>query len=83
MSDSCPSDSSGSNGEGPHVGQVLRRRALGTTALYRVIGQNTRGVEVEVVDAPGLKPGTRFTFTLKDVLAMDYLDSLWDDLTSG
>lgn len=83
MSDRRSGKSSGSDGEAPRPGQILRHRALGTTALYRVIGENPRGVEVEVVDAPGLQPGSQFTFGLNEVLAMDQIDSLWDDLTSG
>jgi hypothetical protein len=82
MSDVRSGDSSALNGDGPQPGEVLRRKALGTTALYRVVGENERGIEVEVIDAPGLAPGSRFTFSLRDVLAMDRLDSLWDDLTS-
>ena len=83
MSESRSSSSSGSDGEQPAAGQLLKHSALGTDAFYRVVGETPRGVEVEVIDAPGLQPGTRFTFSLKDVLAMDQLDSLWDDLTSG
>jgi hypothetical protein len=59
--------------EGPSVpqsGTLIRRLALGTEAIYRVLGENDRGVEVEVVDAPGLEPGTRFTFTIADVTTM-------------
>ena len=52
-------------------GQLVRRRLLGTEALYRVIGENERGVEVEVVKVEGLRAGSRFTFSPKDVRAMD------------
>ena len=52
-------------------GQVLRRKALGTETLYRVIGENARGVEVEVVSAPGLVPGFRFTIAIDDATAME------------
>lgn len=54
----------------PPLGSLIRQVALGTEATYRVIGENARGVEVEVVDAPGLEPGARFTFTLADVIKM-------------
>jgi hypothetical protein len=54
----------------PPSGTLLRRLALGSEAIYRVLGENERGVEVEVVDAPGLQPGSRFTFTVADVVAM-------------
>ena len=55
-------------------GQLLKRRLLGTDALYRVIGENPRGIEVEVVDVRGLRAGSRFTFSRADVLAMDRVD---------
>jgi hypothetical protein len=57
----------------PVEGQLLKRTVLGSEAVYRVLGRNARGVEVEVVRAPGLSAGSRFTFTLEDVLAMDPL----------
>jgi len=49
---------------------VLRHRALCSEALYRPI--QTRGpiVEVEVVAAPGLQPGTRLQLTAAAVAAM-------------
>jgi len=59
----------------PTPGQLLKRTVLGSGAVYRVVGANARGVEVEVVDAPGLKPGNRFTFTAEDVEAMETLDA--------
>jgi hypothetical protein len=49
----------------------LRRAVLGTEAVYRVIATNDKRVEVEVVRAPGLRPGSRFVFALAAVLAMD------------
>jgi hypothetical protein len=55
-------------------GQLLRRRLLGTDAVYRVIGENPRGVEVEVVDVHGLRAGSRFTFSREDVLAMELVE---------
>jgi hypothetical protein len=57
--------------EVPAPGQLLRRTLLGTTALYRVVGQDERGVVVEVVEVEGLRPGSRFTFSLEDVLTME------------
>jgi hypothetical protein len=83
MSEPGSSNNGGPARELPAVGQLLKHRVLGTNAIYRVVGENGRGVEVEVIEAPGLRPGSRFTFSFKDVLAMDRLDSLWDDLTSG
>ncbi len=80
MSASRSSHSGGSDSRLPRAGQFLKNRALGTEAFYRVVGKNARGVEVEVVDAPGLLPGARFTFSEEAVLSMDALDSLWDEL---
>ena len=54
----------------PPAGTLIRRIALETEATYRVLGENQRGVQVEVVDAPGLQPGARFTFAVDDVIAM-------------
>jgi hypothetical protein len=84
MSGPRSSDSgSGSQQDLPAPGQLLKNRALGTDAFYRVVGENSRGVEVEVIEAPGLAPGSRFTFSREHVLAMDRLDSLWDELKRG
>jgi hypothetical protein len=58
------------SGTCPATGQLLKHTVLGSEAIYRVIGQNARGVEAEVVSAPGLEAGRRFTFALNDVLAM-------------
>jgi hypothetical protein len=54
----------------PQPGQLLRRELLGSEALYRVVGENDRGIEVEVIDVNGLSAGSRFTFRLEDVLRM-------------
>lgn len=43
---------------------------FGEESTYRVVGENDRGIEVEVIDAPGLEPGHRFTFLAADVEAM-------------
>jgi hypothetical protein len=83
MSEPGSSNNGGPARELPAVGQLLKHRALGTDAIYRVVGKNSRGVEVEVIDAPGLTPGSRFTFSRTDVLAMDAIDSLWDELGRG
>jgi hypothetical protein len=49
---------------------VLRHSALGSEAAYRVL--HTRGsiVEVEVIAAPGLEPGTRLHLTTVAAAAM-------------
>jgi hypothetical protein len=51
-------------------GLLIQRSALGTEATYRIVGENDRGIEVEVVEAPGLEPNTRFTFATADVIEM-------------
>jgi hypothetical protein len=45
------------------AGEILRWRALGTEARYRVLGCSKDTVEVEVLDAPALAPGTRLRLT--------------------
>lgn len=55
----------------PESGQLVRRRMLGSDAIYRVVGTNPRGIELEVVHVPGLKAGSRYTFLPEDVAAMD------------
>ena len=52
-------------------GAVVRQRLLGTDALYRIIGLNDRGIEVEVIEAPKLAAGSRFTFAPRDVDGME------------
>jgi hypothetical protein len=49
---------------------VLRHSALGSEAVYRVL--HTRGsiVQVEVMAAPGLEPGTRLHLTTAAAAAM-------------
>ncbi|MGH2851199.1 MAG: hypothetical protein ACRDLP_11345 [Solirubrobacteraceae bacterium] len=43
----------------PFKGKLLRHRALGTDACYRVVRWSDPTVEVEVVSAPALSSGTR------------------------
>jgi hypothetical protein len=52
-------------------GQLLRRRLLGTEAVYRVVADEGELVEVEVVSAPGLEPGHRLRFTAAAVEEME------------
>lgn len=54
----------------PAPNELLRQEMLGTEAVYRVVRHNERGVEVEVVQAPGLEPGARFTIRIEDALKM-------------
>ena len=49
---------------------MLRHRALCSEALYRPIHSWGPIVEVEVVAAPGLQPGTRLQLTAAAVAAM-------------
>jgi hypothetical protein len=51
----------------PHL---LRHRAFSGDALYRVVDSDPDIVEVEVVSAPGLEPGTRLRFTQAAVADM-------------
>jgi hypothetical protein len=52
-------------------GQIRRNRLLETEAVYRVVSVADDVVEVEVVRAPGLKEGQRFSFTQEAVAAME------------
>ena len=52
---------------------LLRHRALGTEAVYRVIDVADRLVSVEVVEAPGLEQGTRFQITRSAAKAMEQI----------
>jgi hypothetical protein len=54
----------------PRVPHLLRHKALDGEALYRVVGVSGDSVEVEVVSAPGLTPGTRVHFTQAAVARM-------------
>ncbi len=51
-------------------GQIRTLHKLGSEATYRVISISGELVEVEVIDAPGLKPGQRFKFASEAVAAM-------------
>ena|SRR5579871_1683038 len=51
-------------------GRVLRRRALGESATYRVLAARGAVVDVEVVDAPGLALGTSLRLTATAAAAM-------------
>ncbi|MCW2982843.1 MAG: hypothetical protein JWR63_413 [Conexibacter sp.] len=54
-----------------HVGELRAQRALGSTAVYRVVDVGADHVQVEVVRAPGLTPGLMFRFSAASVDAMD------------
>ncbi len=53
------------------VGQVRRLARLGSEAVYRIDSIDDELVWVEVVDAPGLRPGQRFRFTRTSVARME------------
>jgi hypothetical protein len=49
---------------------MLCNEALGTSALYRVAATGSELIELTVVIAPGLEPGTRVRFTREAVEKM-------------
>ena len=55
-------------------GQLRRQVRLGSEAVYRVREVTPTGVIVEVVRAPGLEAGLRFTFTAAAVQRMEPVD---------
>jgi hypothetical protein len=57
------------------IGELRAQRALGVSALYRVVDVEQDHVRVEVVRAPGLAPGLAFRFTAAAVEAMDIVDA--------
>ncbi|MGH2884161.1 MAG: hypothetical protein ACRDPA_15955 [Solirubrobacteraceae bacterium] len=52
------------------IGELRRRVHLGTEAIYRVCDWDEELAEVEVVQAPGLRPGQRFRFDVAAVRSM-------------
>lgn len=52
-------------------GQIRRNRVLESEAVYRIVDVTDDLVEVEVVEAHGLKEGQRFSFTHEAVAAME------------
>lgn len=52
------------------TGELRRRVLLGTESIYRVCDWNDELAEVEVVQAPGLRRGQRFTFDVAAVRDM-------------
>jgi hypothetical protein len=49
---------------------VLRRRALRSDGVYRILRRSGETVEVEVIKAPGLAPGTHVRLSAAAVRAM-------------
>jgi hypothetical protein len=58
------------------TGRFLRHSLLGSEAVYRVIEIGTDLVTAEVVEAPGLEPGTRVRMLTKAAAAMEHFDRL-------
>lgn len=57
------------------VGDVVRQSKLGSTATYVVLGIDGPRIEVEVVEAPGLKPGSRFMLAAEAVGTMEQVNA--------
>lgn len=53
------------------AGQVLRDRALGSESTYRVLDATDAIVDLEVIAAPGLKPGARIQVCVTAARAME------------
>ena len=53
------------------AGQMLRHRALRCESLYRVLDARGSVVRLEVVDAPGLRPGTAVRLSRAATRAME------------
>jgi CO/xanthine dehydrogenase FAD-binding subunit len=58
----------------PRRPHLLRHEALSGTAYYRVVGSADDCVIVEVVAAPGLRPGAQLRFTKSAVAQMPLVD---------
>lgn len=63
------------HGVGVAAGQVRRQTRLGSEAVYVVRDVSGPLVELEVIRAPGLRPGQTFRFTQEAVLAMELIES--------
>jgi hypothetical protein len=50
--------------------RVLRRHALDSDSAYRKVARHGQTVELEVLNAPGLRPGTRMHVTAAAARAM-------------
>jgi hypothetical protein len=66
------------------VHKLLRHRVLGGEAFYRVVDAAGQIVEVEVVSAPGLEPGTHVRLTQAAVGSMSVVPaSSWPNGTQS
>ena len=61
------------------TGQMLRRRALGSDSIYRVRGASGPTVEVEVIEAPGMRPGARIELSVAVARALEGLRAISAD----
>jgi hypothetical protein len=57
------------------AGQVLRHRALGTEATYRVLGSTQAIFNLAVLEVPGLRPGSRIRVCAAAARAMQPMRS--------
>ena len=55
--------------------RVLHRRSLNSESAYRVVSRRGSTVEVEVLNAPGLRPGAHLHITADAARAMQHQDS--------
>lgn len=66
------------------VPQLLRHSVLNGHSLYRVLDVAGGLVEVEVVSAPGLKPGTHLRLTQAAIASMSVVpESSWQHRAAG
>jgi hypothetical protein len=63
------------------TGFLLRHRALGSEAIYRVLEEGDEIVTAEVIQAPGLARGTRVRLMARACRAMERLDHTADPIT--
>ena len=55
------------------TGRFVRNRMLGTEALYELLGEQGELVTAEVVQAPGLVPGSRLRLLRSATSAMEQI----------
>jgi hypothetical protein len=65
--------------EPPAVGEYRVHTLLGSDAVYRVVTTGPKTTLVEVVDAPGLRPGMQFKFLTSVVAEMPVARELEDE----
>jgi hypothetical protein len=70
------------SGSGVAEGQLRRQVRMGSKALYRVCDCEGNYARVEVVQAPGLRPGAHYKFTRTAVEQMELVDESSDSAGS-